>query len=440
MSIVAFLLLIESLLCNIFLQPTIETDVSLVSLILLLLNSFVLTFVLLGINKRKDEEINLNLILMLAFWARIFLLLWDVYARHIFVLPNSESDAVWYHSVAVSFAFGMRSGIVDLTDYSYYVGQFYKIVGVQKITMQFIHVYVSMYSIVLIYRILCMFDVRPAVRKITMLLVCFLPNLILITTVFLQEAVIAFLVLLSLYFYTKWWFGYNFGHFILAIVSSVCGAFLHAGALVTTVGFVVTYMFVGNKERKIDISLAKIILGFVLVIGMLTLISMNGDTFLGKTGGELSADAIVSNAGKTDRVSDSDYFIGIPGLPATLDLIVNSPIRMFYFVCSPLPWMWRGLSDIIAFFGSAIFYIYVVYTAWKAVKSYKWKIKPEYIWGYFFVLIMVIFVAMLMFGWGVSNTGTALRHREKFTYICAVLYAISSELQYRARELRWIKR
>ena len=37
-----------------------------------------------------------------------------------------------------------------------------------------------------------------------------------------------------------------------------------------------------------------------------------------------------------------------------------------------------------------------------------------------------------MFGWGVSNAGSVLRHREKFTYLFAVTFAVSNEIIYRA--------
>ena len=114
-------------------------------------------------------------------------------------------------------------------------------------------------------------------------------------------------------------------------------------------------------------------------------------------------------------------------MPPAVDIIVNSPVRVISFIFAPLPWMWRGVSDIVAFFGSALFYIYVFVLVIKALKAGKGKNKPDNIWGFFIVLVITWLIASLMFGWGVSNTGTALRHREKFTYICVVLFAVAKE-------------
>ena len=280
---------------------------------------------------------------------------------------------------------------------------------------------------VLIYKIMCRFGIDAKIRKIAMAFVCFLPNLMIISTVFLQESVIAFLAIASLYLYTVWWTENKTIYFIFALLASAASAFLHTGGAVMAISFVVTYMLVGNKERKVHLTGGRLFLGMALVLGMLVLMSTFGDTLFGKIGGELSAESITSNVGKTDRVSDSDYSVGIKGLPPAVDIIVNSPIRVISFIFAPLPWMWRGVSDIIAFFGSALFYIYVFILVIKAFKAGKGKKKPDDIWGFFVVLVITWLIASLMFGWGVSNTGTALRHREKFTYICVVLFAVSKE-------------
>ena len=435
MAIFLFIFIFEALLCNIILVPTLDTNAESASLIMLGINVVIIYFILL-LTKKEDEDRNVvSKMLVFSFSLRIFLLLWDIYARDIFVLPNSEADAVWYHNIAVSYAFQGRANVVDLTDYSYYVGLLYKAIGVQKITVEFLHVFLTMWAMVLIYKIMCMLGIDAKIRTTAMAFVCFLPNLMIISTVFLQESVIAFLSILSLYYYTVWWTKHKTIYFLLAILASSASAFLHTGGAVTAIAFVVTYMFIGNKEREVRLTGGKLFIGVVLIFGMLMIMTAYGDVLFGKIGGELSAESIVSNVGKTDRVSDSDYSVGIKGLPPALDIIVNSPIRIISFIFAPLPWMWRGISDIVAFFGSAIFYIYVFVLTIKAFIAVKGKEKPEKIWAFFVVLVVTWLIASLMFGWGVSNTGTALRHREKFTYICVVLFATSKEILRRTEKV-----
>ena len=167
---------------------------------------------------------------------------------------------------------------------------------------------------------------------------------------------------------------------------------------------------------------------------VLLYISSNSGTFFAKVGGTLSADSVVQHAGITDVVTDADYFIGINGLPASLDLIVNSPIRMLFFLASPVPWMWRKIADMLAFFGSALFYIIAFVNALKVIKNREVINKDDGMWAYFFVLFVMILFATFMFGWGVSNSGTALRHREKFTFIFIILFSITKELVDRTEE------
>ena len=45
-------------------------------------------------------------------------------------------------------------------------------------------------------------------------------------------------------------------------------------------------------------------------------------------------------------------------------------------------------------------------------------------YGLVFVLVFVLIIVGIMFGWGVSNSGSALRHREKYTYVYVVLFTL----------------
>lgn len=118
----------------------------------------------------------------------------------------------------------------------------------------------------------------------------------------------------------------------------------------------------------------------------------------------------------------SAYVVG-GEVNSLMDLVKNSPIRMFYFITSPLPWAWRGLNDIIAFLFSALFYL-VSYIY--AIRSFKLKInnkKYNFIKAIFIICILGAFV----FAWGTSNAGTAMRHRDKFIVNYVVMLALALE-------------
>ena len=72
--------------------------------------------------------------------------------------------------------------------------------------------------------------------------------------------------------------------------------------------------------------------------------------------------------------------------------------------------------------------------AYTAFRDRKFIEDSDQLKAYFYVLVGVLLLAALMFGWAVSNTGTALRHREKYTCMCALLFAFSQEISLRAKE------
>jgi|GEM_PF-1568624 len=442
MIIVFIAFLFEFLLCNIIIAPNNGVEHNMAAWLLLEIN---IIFVFLAIcksvkNKENfEEERSVKKMILSSFFIRIAVMFWDVYARNIFILPNSEGDAEWYYIDAIKYAFGSRADKVDTGRYAYYVGQLYKVIGVQKITVQFLHIFFAICSIVLIYKMLLMFKVDSRIRKAAMAIVCFLPNLMMITTFFLQESVISFLIILSFYLYSKWWFSDKFSYIVLSVIASLSASVLHIGGIVVAVGVISLAFIVSWKEHRLKLSPLRIIFMIALMFVVILILSQFGDTFTRKLGGGLSAESITHERDVRES-GGSGYVIGISGLPASLDLIINTPIRMMYFIFSPLPWTWRGLSDLIAFFGSAIFYIYTVVLVVRVIRTKPIKrLQDDNITSYFFVLLVIILIASIMFGWGVANAGSALRHREKFTYLFIVLFAISKEIILRTERLNGSK-
>ncbi len=448
MFIVGLVIAMECVACHMIMQPTVDTQTEAAQWLMLAVNVILLwnqlssafdnrTTVSVRVQGLKDpqpERETVRTVLIVSFLIRLLILLWDVYARDIFILPNSEGDAQAYFEISSSYAWGGRRNTVDFGHFPFYTGQLFRFIGQQRLTVQFINMYLAMCSLLMVYRILCKLEISPSVREKTMLIAAFLPNLMMITTFFLQESVISFCIITALYMFTNWWCKGGFFNLVLTVAFSLLGSLLHMGALVVAMGTLAMLVLIGNKERRLKISVSKIILMVVVGVGFLLVLVSSGDTFTGKVRSEeggLSAEGILYEA-NVRQEGGSGYVVGIQGLPPAVDLVVNTPIRMVYFIFSPLPWMWRGLGDILAFFGSTIFYFYTFYVTYKAYKSHPIKGLPDSNIGSFLVVLTVIMgLAAIMFGWGVSNAGSALRHREKFTYICLVIAAVSNEILVR---------
>lgn len=294
---------------------------------------------------------------------------------------------------------------------------------------QFFNIILSMWSILLIHKTAKMMGINYRLRKLLMLLLCFLPNFLLIPSLLLQESIIILGVSGSIYLYTKWWHKDNYVYLILAIAISFFAGFLHVGGTVCAFGMGTTLFAINNPERKIKMT-KNIFISCILVFTLMIVFMSSSNILFRKVGGELSTDNIIERAGATDRVSSAEYGeIGISGLPAGVGFGVNSILRALYFVCSPLPWMWRGMADVLAFWGSALFFMIVIYQGAKTIWQFRKSNQSYWLRNYLYVLSACVLIAIIVFGWGVSNTGTALRHREKYTCLFALLYVVSKQVQ-----------
>lgn len=414
--------------CYLALQPTLETDVSLVSIFLLIINIFV---VFASFNLFKIDSKILPFI-YLSFLLRLVILLWDVYCRDILILPNSEADAIWYHLRGTWYAFTKMKGEVNFKDYAYYVSLLYKMIGVQKITAQFLNVYFALISICIVYKICELLDISYQIKKKCIQFLCFLPNSAMITTFFLYESLISFLIILAFYMFTLWWKNRKKEYFVLSMLISGYAGMFHVGGIVVALGIFLSYPIINNKDRIPDLSVNNLSKMFMFFLIGVIFLSVFSGTYLRKVGGDVSVENISHSAEELYAEGGSAYSSSGSG-EGIIHFIVNTPIRMVYFVVAPMPWMWRGVKDILAFLGSASFFAYNWFSLYKFYKSRNtcsYELRKHY-WGYLFVISVILVISSIMFAWGVSNAGSALRHREKFIYLYGVMFALTQELAYR---------
>jgi hypothetical protein len=126
------------------------------------------------------------------------------------------------------------------------------------------------------------------------------------------------------------------------------------------------------------------------------------------------------------RIGGSQYLTGI-SINNFWQLILYSPIYMFYFLTSPLPMDWRGFGDILAFSIDGIFYIYFLFYSVYFSRKYRFK-------NYIFIgTIISILATVFIFGVGVQNAGTAMRHRHKIVPIIIIAYAMVQDYKFKRR-------
>ncbi|GAB1793266.1 hypothetical protein [Priestia megaterium] len=420
-----FILIIEGLIFFILKQifGVLNTNLEVSSTIIIIINTIVYLFLLTKYAKNKKEY----MILFLAYFIRILFLYWDLYGRNIFVLPNSGADSEMYNTFAIQYAQGLDEGQGGL--YSIIVGLFYKMYGIQRILAQYVNVVLGIYTIVIVKRILELLKIDEKMKFYLILIVCFLPNSIIISSILIRESTMIFLITLSLFYFIKWWLKGTIPYFILAIILPLIAALFHSGAIAPIIGYVLCYIFYNPAYRKFNFNIRTGALGIGFLIIFFVINTLWGDILFGKFQNVESATDITNKVTSYTK-GGSAYLEGLQ-VSSTTDLILYSPIRMFYFIASPLPWDWRGFNDIFAFVFSGMLYLITYVYAFRAL-----RVKNNVDRNLIIVLLFITICTSLMFAWGVSNAGSALRHREKFIAVYVVLASISIHVLRKNRNLK----
>ncbi|MCZ2257301.1 hypothetical protein [Sporosarcina sp. G11-34] len=411
---VLFLLAIEGLLFFILKQmfEGLNTNLYVISTIIVAVNSL-LFLVTIGRNSKNKGE---YLILFFAYIARLFILYFDIFGRDIFILPNSGYDSEMYNGNAMNFVNGDGSGRGGF--YSIILGYIYMMFGEQRIVAQYFNVILSMYSIFIVKKILEQLMLSTKVRVFVLILFSFIPNYLIMSSILLRESIMIFLLTYSFYFFIRWWKNGSSYNLLIAIALPIVTSIFHSGGIAPAVGYVICYIFYDRLNQKYRLNLSTIFSGAFFLLLFFVVNTFFGDMLFGKF---KSVDSItdLSKTASTFASGGSSYSIGI-NANSIPSIIIYTPIRVLYFIASPLPWDWRGFNDIFAFVFSGLFYLLSYLFVFRVLIE---KNIPQR--SLLIASLIVAVSSVLLFAWGVSNAGTALRHREKFIGIYMVMFALS---------------
>ncbi len=352
-----------------------------------------------------------------AFLARVLFMIWDIYGRNIFGLPNSGADTEMYYGTALRISHDIsllnsphRGGI-----YAKIIGILFYIIGPQRMVAQYLNVLIGLFVVIIVYKILTVLQIMPQIIKIVVLIAAFFPNSLVMSAILLREIIPTFFVALSLYSFIRWYkFGSNANLFLSLLMLGLSSMF-HSGVIGIFIGYAFFYLFFKQESNKFLFS-SQTVVTFVLLGGVSLLASTQfGDALFGKFQKVEEIDDILATA--NTRLGNSTYLTGmtINTLP---QLIIYGPIKMFYFLTSPLPMNWRGGMDIFSFVFDSSLYFITLWFIWKNWQTLRDR-KPLII-GLIITLIGVAFI----FGIGVGNAGTAIRHRQKIIPLMLILLAV----------------
>ena len=363
--------------------------------------------------------------LVAAYFFRLFVLFFDLFGRSIRSLPQSGADSEVFYNASTNWAlYGVES---RRGFFVYFMGDLFKLIGTNRLYAQFLLMLLSIASLILFVFIIddMVYDDRTK-ERVTWIL-CLLPNYMLLSSIYLRESIVTFLITSSIYFFIKWARTGGFACYLFAILISVSGCLFHSGCIGITIGYVICSLLYDPYEQKIHASINGILLSFVFAIGVSFLFLNYGDSLLGK----FTKLETMQDIANTNARAGSSYakYVGNSNNPVNM-FIFTIP-RIVYFLFSPFPWQWRGNADIITFLFSGLFYLITIKNAIVYLHSKELQNREIAI-----CLLIIAFFCTFIFAWGVSNTGTASRHRDKMVCLYGIIYVLTSNTGTSKQECR----
>jgi|GEM_PF-2463321 len=345
-----------------------------------------------------------------------------VYDDQRYILPWSGADSVRFYRQLLEYAnTSMYTAIVNAPAissaaiYPWVKSWAARFAGTEYLFLVFINVLVGTFSILQTHRLASEF--MSSSRAIAASwFVCLFPVSVVLSAVFIREAFIAAFVIAAFRQLVLSIKNGKVQHFALGALMIFLASIFHGAMILCLLIFPISYAGANIiSRRRIATAAAspvKVLAVSTLLLGLI----LGFGPRLSKIG-ELSdipeiADARAQRESRRRVSSNSDY-------PLFLSRNIYRPdiaaLRYTYFMFAPFPWSGRGVADLLgACLGAAnVYAFWLVYRARKRL-----TVVP-------LTLFLGVALTTLMYSTGVSNVGTAIRHRNKALPVlfCAALAA-----------------
>ena len=334
------------------------------------------------------------------------------------ILPHY--DSLGFYASALLWAEGPQGNIYGGM-YPRLLGYIFRMCGSSKLLGGYLNILLFMTALWAVYRCLCLLKVDKKLSERLIWLMALLPYSILFTSITTREAVIIAFVVLSVYFVLKWYLNMpgRTRNMILSCACLLFAATFHPGVIFVGVGYAIMFVFYSRKADRFIMN-RRTVPAFLLVVALLAILVMFPSVFLDKFY-DSSAERFV----EAERfLGDRGYYGGSVYLAwmsagSVWQLALFTPLRMFYFLFSPLPTDWRGIVDAMTFLLDSVVYAGAI---WYILRHYKTSGMKR------FILAMTIglLISVAAFSWGTYTAGTAIRHRNKMFSCLLVMCAAAS--------------
>ena len=363
------------------------------AVVYILINSLAL----IGWFVKKSKNKTIFMILTFGLLIRLAALWYD---QSVALLPLNTADAYKFHELAVETAEALPDVLLEHFTgfYSQVLGVVYYFFGPYRFFGQYLNV---VFVVLAATKLIDIAELLKLKDKNTILMISlwlFMPIPFLMGYALIREGSMYYLIILGVYHFLKWFEKYNPIYIVLTILPIYIASLYHEGALYILPAMLYAFLFYDKKREKINFNFINIMFLIVAVIGAIIIVTQNADSFLDKTNAE-------TGGGST--------YLAALEINNPIEFIMYAPIKGFYLLYSPMPWLIRGGLDILTFVFDTCLWGYATYNILRNFRKIDTKYK---------MLFLAIFVAGMVYGMGTHNTGTAMRHRNKFMSLMLISY------------------
>lgn len=352
---------------------------------------------------------NIANIIIVALIARILVLL----ISYSFSLPDTGADSNRFEVDAWSIVQHEYPNILfdipvfNSKFYSFFISIPYSLFGRSILMAKSMSLFFGMGLVILSWLIAKKLFNNLVAKKVGWIVALF-PTLILYSVITMREVYISFFFLIGILGVISWFRTENFRSIIVAMLGFILSAFFHGAMLLGVIFFATIILFVSLKKFVILIKNLKINQKnfIIVVISLVIILSYFTNKFaIPKIGTFETSTNIEFLMNKVFHKANSSYpeFLNIN---SATEFFYKSPIRALYFLFSPFPW---DINQTIHFLGLIDSFLYI-FLAYLIFCNRNLILKDPALLSIFLILAGYFFV----FGMGVDNFGTSIRHRSKF--------------------------
>jgi len=365
--------------------------------------------------------------LLLGFAARVALTLYDSYVQQ---LPGAV-DGMGWDRVAAIWARGGVAGTFQYLEtghelFIWLMSVLYALTDRSPLMIKGFNVCFGSLAIVVVSRLAGYISDDQRQARLVAWLIALVPSIVFFSAVLLREVAVSFPLSVSVLFLVRWYRERRSWQVVVALSALLVSMAFHSGGLAVLL-FGGLWM-VGGWFRAIFTfkfkHFGRASLGMLAGVALAALVMSSGfglSKFKGLESGNLNT---LTERQDNYAIGRAAY-LGDLHAESSTDLVWQAPIRLTYFLFAPFPWMISTGSDLFGVLDSALFALLALRILLNRKSVFD---NPRA------AMVLGVFAAMaLVFAIGVSNYGTALRHRNKMLpLLIAAVMAVPSAKRVRA--------